>query len=87
MSVPMIIQVGPFLLAIVDSLVYCSYKRNNVNILFEHASSAAPFELTRIVVKVIPLFSPVNPDTSNRLFIARKGRSSIYFHVTNLLQR
>jgi hypothetical protein len=51
MSAWMIIQVtcvNAFLMT-----VYCSYKRNNVNILFEHAHLAAPFELTRIVVKVV----------------------------------
>jgi len=32
--------------------VYCSYKKNNVNILFEHEISTAPFELTRIIIKV-----------------------------------
>jgi hypothetical protein len=33
--------------------VYCSYKKNNVNILFEHAHLTAPFELTRIIIKVL----------------------------------
>lgn len=35
-----------------DCSVYCSHKRNNVNIIFEHPLSNVHFELTRIVVKV-----------------------------------
>lgn len=38
--------------ALSNVLVYCSDKRNNVNILFEHAQKGVPFELTKIVVKV-----------------------------------
>ena len=52
MFVPMIIQVIVTDSRIINLLVYCSYKRNNVNILFGHANSTAPFELTRIIVKV-----------------------------------
>jgi hypothetical protein len=85
MSVLMIIQVVPLSLGIINLLVYCSYKRNNVNILFEHANSTSPFELTRIVVKVISMLRSTNPDTLDWLFIARQGRSSLYFHVTHFI--
>jgi hypothetical protein len=51
MSAPMTFQVFPRFL-VSQELVYCSDKRNNVNIMFEHAVGAVPFELTRIIIKV-----------------------------------
>jgi hypothetical protein len=63
-------------------LVYCSDKRNNVNILFEHAHSA-PFELTRIVVKVMPIAALLmSTDPLNWILFTGPRRASIHLHVT-----
>ena len=65
-------------------LVYCSYKRNNVNIIFKHAIESAPFELTRIVIKVFSdemLF--IGPDSISWIFVTCQGGIGIYIHVSD----
>jgi hypothetical protein len=68
-----------------DVSVYCSYKRNNVNILFEHAQSPAPFELTRIVVKVNSMKLHLIVDAVIWIYLAGKRGTCIYLYVPNTI--
>ena len=65
-------------------LVYCSYKRNNVNIIFKHAIESAPFELTRIVIKVLSReMLLIGAESISWILITCQGGISIYIHVSH----
>ena len=84
MSVRMITQVKHSFDLSYKTLVYCSYKRNNVNIIFKHAIESAPFELTRIIIKV--LFGEnflIRSDSYGWIFFTSQRGISIYIHVSD----
>jgi hypothetical protein len=65
-------------------IVYCSYKRNNVNITFRHAIESAPFELTRIVIKVLSDgMLLIGADPVIWVFITCQRGISVYFYVSH----
>lgn len=68
--------------------VYCSYKKNNVNILFEHAISTAPFELTRIIIKVrsTSIYTDLS-DSLSRLLVTCARRIRFHLYETYKIQR
>jgi hypothetical protein len=69
-------------------LVYCSYKRNNVNIIFKHAIESAPFELTKIIIKVLSSeMLLIGADPIIWIFITCEGRVGVYIHVSDRIQR
>jgi hypothetical protein len=83
MSARMITRVNRLLNRSYES-VYCSYKRNNVNIIFKHAIESAPFELTRIIIKVLSgKMLLIGADPIIWIFIACQGGVSVYIHVSN----
>ena len=66
-------------------LVYCSHKRNNVNITFEHAVANIPFELTKIIVKVCPATNNESIDcidSASRIFLSSQRRSCVCIYGT-----
>lgn len=72
------------LLKLSYKLVYCSYKRNNVNIIFKHAIESSPFELTRIVIKVLSSeMLLTSAESISGIFITCQRGIGIYIHVSD----